>query len=103
MNNLDEDIKIVEKLKEFMKINGFLDYYNNVDKEVQALEHLLSELETYKEIAEKLADELEFHYDYEYVCYIKADYGQCREKKENSKTCRQCILEWARKEVEKDD
>lgn len=57
------------------------------------------DLETWKKIAEKLADELEFHYDYEYVCFIKGDYGQCREKKENSKTCKECLLDWARKEV----
>lgn len=61
-----------------------------------------SELETWKKIAEKLADKLEFHYDYDYICFIKGDYGQCREKKENSKTCKECLLDWARKEVAND-
>ena len=58
-NNIDEDIKIVkEHIKELdeekILYGGFL-------SRKEALENVLSELETYKKIAEKLADELSKH------------------------------------------
>jgi hypothetical protein len=100
--NIDKDREIVKEAVDVLTGKATsvkLDFEGTA----QAIENVLSELETYKKIAEKLAGELEIHYDYEYVCIIKGDYAQCREKKENSKTCNQCIIDWARKEVEKDE
>ena len=100
MNNLDEDIKIVEKLNEFLKTTGFLDYYNNVDKEIQAIDNVLKELETYKKIAEKLAELLLRGDEKGYICDLILG-----EHCVNYKTgkCTECIIDWARKEVNKYD
>ena len=64
----------------------------------QALK-IIEELETYKKIAEKLADELRYQkgmkQDYMFCVDICGD-NWCDEE-----NCKQCIIDWARKEVEK--
>lgn len=129
--NIDKDIKVLKEIAEAIWCDGDVYLTENhkqaienviatlkkleivnckileekvkiITRNRKIIDNLKSELETYKKIAEKLADKLEFHYDYDYVCFIKGDYGQCREKKENSKTCKDCIIDWARNEVEKD-
>ena len=60
-----------------------------------------SELETYKKIAEKLAEHISgrCHYidAYSNSCDVIED--SCYEDKD----CKKCIIDWARKEVEKDE
>lgn len=63
---------------------------------------LRQELETYKKIAEKLAEELS-NYKFEEIICMKTD---CEHIEiQNGGKCigdKECIIEWARKEVEKD-
>ena len=62
---------------------------------------LEQELETYKKIAYKLAEEIDNYDTYnENEKYCQFVYGFCILK---DKKCVDCIIEWARKEVEKDD
>ena len=75
---------------------GFFHY-----RDIQnAIENILKEIETYKKIAEKLAEHISnrCHYidAYSNSCDVIED--SCYEDKE----CKQCILDWARKEVEKE-
>jgi hypothetical protein len=57
-----------------------------------------SELETYKKIAEKLADAIEYNtFSYKFICDNISD-EECKKRR-----CYQCIIDWARKEVEKDE
>ena len=61
---------------------------------------LEQELETYKKIAYKLAEEIDNYDTYnENEKYCQFVYGFCILK---DKKCVDCIIEWARKEVEKD-
>lgn len=57
-----------------------------------------SELETYKKIAEKLADLLLKGDEVPYICDIVFD-EHCNTYKTGE--CNKCIIDWARKEVEK--
>lgn len=78
----------------------------DVDKVIQAIENILSELETYKKIAEKLAEHIDYYtyrgggnsYDIDYGCDFQL---QTKCVCEDKKDCKQCIIDWARKEVEK--
>ena len=71
---------------------------------VKQLAKYLSELETYKKIAEKLADTL-----YEVFCLRPMTVSKVLRKQgfddnkceECEDSCYQCLLDWARKEVEK--
>ena len=87
MDMLDKDIEILNELKTTIS-----------DRECTAIENVLSELETYKKIAEFLADKGNFdHYS-----YCESNIFSCNAKTPK-KICKQCIIDWARKEVEKDD
>ena len=92
MNNLDEDIQI---LKEKLKIlnDTKLKKTDQLERELQAIENVLSELETYKKIAEKLAE------------YIAEKSNFCANKCCMNEECHDndCIIDWARNEVEKDE
>jgi hypothetical protein len=88
-NNLDEDIKNLEKYISFSKkdenFSNITDYVWH--KELgEMIERALSELETYKKIAERLAEEVILH-----IAFAKPT-------DENIKT----LIENARNEVEKD-
>ena len=90
--SLDKDIEILKEFKEkgfaslMIKYNKDRIQTNTMVK--TAIENVLSELETYKKIADLLADEL--------LC-MKFQYGSIfsLNKKE--------LLDWARKEVENGD
>ena len=102
MNNLDEDIKILKELAEdTIK-------YNMVETDAYmagAIIRVLKELETYKKIAEKLAEEVHYlsedlqltneNLTFKY-CDLFAEENKCENE------CSKCIIDWARKEVEKD-
>lgn len=79
------------------------------------MDYLKSELATYKKIAERLAEQLQeisdYTYDYEYDEYVgeekyycEAIYGHCKNTEEpfyRGEKCKKCLIDWARKEVEK--
>ena len=95
--NIDKDIEIVkEHIKELdeekVLYGGFL-------SRKEAIENVLSELETYKKIAEKLA-ELILKEDINILNDIcdKVPSKQCDNVEEGY--CDKCIIDWARKEVE---
>ena len=118
--NIDKDIEILEELKEFLQRNDVEDMFSSFDEEIQAIENVLSglekykkayeletyerqkfidELETWKKIAEKLAEHISRR------CYYVDDYSNSCDVIEDScfedKDCKQCIIGWTRKEVEK--
>jgi hypothetical protein len=86
-NNLDEDIEILKHIIEFYK-NLDAMYGDETCDEIKAIENVLSELETYKKIAERLA---------KFACRI-ANYDSSELEQKVKET-----IDWARKEVEKDD
>lgn len=93
--NINKDIEILKNLQEELKEDmAFFDY-----KEVsEAIENVLSELETYKKIAEKLALGCKQLFK---ECPIYCE-EVCEERKENKKTCVECLIDLARKEVEEE-
>ena len=100
MSNLDKDIEI---LKEF---ENYSPYEEIGETGKQAIKNVLTELETYKKIAEKLAEELDKIT--EDIAREKGieDFEFCNERCHNEDDyidCTDCIIDWARKEVEKDD
>ena len=98
----EEDFQAIENvLAELNKKDGEIAFLNlaKISLETQN-EDLKDELETYKKIAEKLAEEIDNYDTYnENDKYCQFDYGFCMLK---DKKCVDCIIEWARKEVEKD-
>ena len=103
MSNKDKDIEI---LKEFTKKDyepwSFYEKQGDELFELQeAIENVLSELETYKKIAKKLAEDLSNCIEPRYAKKYCNGEWNCLDKKEMK--CKQCIIDWARKEVEKDE
>jgi hypothetical protein len=142
-NNIDEDIKILEKfIKNYNEVqekykddeiqaeierscyfeevpakaisnvlSEVKDYQNHKKYHCEQLEKVLSEiesyknrenkeLETYKKIAEKLAEEVE-----KLHTFLVNEYGTWQEDyviENDINTNKQCIIDWARKEVEKE-
>lgn len=137
-NNLDEDIKIVKNIINFLQLeidsgNHKIIYNDNFYEEktvdcIQAISNVLtqlnvnkydinnyeeritslkSELETYKKIAEKLASTTYDYANLEMLNICSAEYEgkvDLRKCKQFGKdiNCIQCIIDWARKEVEND-
>ena len=92
---------IVETLKQRAKEMLNDDYSRKIgDEELYTIicewENSLKELETYKKIVEKLAKELIKNANNQYCQYSKE---YCLN---NMLLCKNCVLDWARKEVEKD-
>jgi hypothetical protein len=107
-NNIDDErikkyLGNVEERINFAKENGCkllecktID--NNIKLRLENIK-LKSELETYKKIAEKLAELLYRGDETDYICDLIL--GEHCVKYETGK-CNQCIIDWARKEVEND-
>ncbi len=109
MNNLDEDIKIVKDARKFLAKIGLIkerDAISNVLTQLnvnkydinnyeERITSLKSELETYKKRAEKLANRLATKSDDCFFCE-KYNGSKCEIYKNRT----QCIIDWARKEVE---
>lgn len=101
----DELFELQESIKNILKsLKSYREDYNHrcqlaIDR-AEEVEKLNSELEIYKKIAEKLAEYISrrCHYvdAYSNSCDVIED--SCFEDKD----CKQCIIDWARKEVEKD-
>lgn len=91
--NIDEDKKILEELTEDTIRYGMVETDAYM---AGAITRVLEELETYKKIAEKLADEVKGQAKYQKYCMT----DNCTYEKTNCDIT--CIIDWARKEVEKD-
>ena len=77
-------------------------YKQAYELETYERQKFIDELETYKKIAEKLAEQvLKSDIELEKTDdeYCKFEVLKCFSQKE--KSCKQCIIDWARKEVEK--
>jgi hypothetical protein len=89
--------KDIEILKEF---ENYSPYEEIGETGKQAIKNTLKELETYKKIAKHLAYAIEHNLQDDIITDIVCDFTKdnklCREK------CIQCIIDWARKEVEKE-
>ena len=88
-NNIDEDIKYLKNYK----------YDNEVR---QAIDNVLSELEIYKKIVPFMADFINMYTlsgEENQYCHRVID---CQEIG-GGRSCIECIIDWARKEVEKDE
>ena len=93
--NIDKDIEVleltIECLKETMEYEDI--YETEVShiviskKDMESFDNVLLELETYKKIAEKLAEDK-----------IIPKCKNCSD--EDTHECTECALDWARKEVE---
>ena len=103
--NRDKDIEILKEFKEKGFASLMIKYNKNriqTNTMVEmAIENVLKELETYKKVAEKLAEKLTYErgrkQDYMFCIEI------CEENWCDNKNCNQCmenIIEWARNEVE---
>lgn len=126
VGSIDKDIEIVKKIidknkdiVEHFKRDTFSNFpIEESENEIQALENVLSELketketlkctqdswykdtqelETYKKIAEKLADLLLKGDESPYICDLIFD-EHCNSYKAGE--CGNCIIDWARNEVE---
>jgi deoxyhypusine synthase len=108
--NIDKDIEkvkeVINRLSEIQKkhsLNGFfLDEAKKEKEEIQAIENVLKELETYKKIAEWLTRysiEKSINTFAEEKCEYTRKNKHCTNFSEEN--CIKCIIEWARKEVEK--
>ena len=96
-NNLDKDI---ERCKELIKT----EHSNWIGMSNQdAISNVLADRETWKKIAEKIA--LLFnYYDEDKNCQIQITNFQKEKCNElNLNTCNQCIIDWARNEVENEN
>lgn len=89
-HSIDEDISdnYFKYIQEKNKYDKLLILFNEKDKE----------LETYKKIAEKLADTLRYYNGMQQVQEFCIDI--CEDKLCDEENCKQCIIDWARKEVE---
>ena len=107
-NNIDEDISnvnfLIRDLKAMSYNETFINSISNVLTQLntnkydinnyeERITSLKSELETYKKIAEKLARSSNI-IKHKEICINVSD-DEC-----DKKTCEQCIIDWARKEVE---
>ena len=118
MSELDKDIEIVKEFKKFCE-----DLYYFVDDDMgghfeqvignqiantklgylifkEKLEKQDKELETYKKIAEKLAEELEKHFA---NCFSCKNYNYNEDKCKKYNNVKDCIIDWARKEIENEN
>ena len=97
--NIKKSIESLEIIAEYIGENYFFskDGIRNLKNNIK---NVLDELETYKKIAEKLA-----HYIWKYDCceYEIGKNGKCEGYYIDKDCTEQCIIDWARKEVEKDD
>lgn len=97
MSNIDKDIEIVkEELNNWKKRFGI---EGSVAINAQSISNVLSELETYKKIVEKLAFKVN-ELDISGSCHLLLPKDWDCKKYKN---CEQCVIDWARKEVEKDE
>ena len=100
--NIDKDIETLKK-RETMSLNQIIRTFKREGIEnfavvkLESLDNVLSELKTYKKIAEKLADELRLTVNINKVCGT-LDVENKRCNKEDI-SCKQCTIDWARKEV----
>jgi hypothetical protein len=104
---IDKYIEIVKEHFDEMIHKAITVKYEN--EELKILQTIIKEqqkeLETYKKIAEFLAKKIvgviQYDYIYENICINNPNYVFC-ENIGNHIKCKQCLLEHARKEVEKD-
>ena len=104
---LDKDLERVKDFLNGKKMQYGEKAYKNNNNFI-AIENVLSELETWKKIAEKLAEQLQeisnYEYDGEGQYYCEAIYGHCKNTEEPfflGEECKKCLIDWARKEVDK--
>lgn len=111
MKKVDEDFIYTKQKEMYEKLKTKLESIRaSGDKgelwnfEAGFLLGVLEGAEMNKKIAEKLAEEIKkdvVYYDSEGICFceIIGDYGKCF-KHNKGANCIQCIIDWARKEVE---
>ena len=105
---IENVLKELEKEKaKNLELNIELKTFKQSNKNLLAKK---SELETWKKIAEKLAEQLteisNYEYDGEGKYYCEAIYGHCKETGESfilGEKCKKCLIDWARKEVENEN
>ena len=94
-NNIDEDIKknVINKLEEIRVCGDKAELWNfEAGRTLTLIKKQDKELETYKKIAEKLAEVVDLGY-MPFECSPMCIHDNC---------IKECTLDWARKEVEND-
>ena len=93
---IDKDIERVKNIK-YITLSGTVDgkfvRAEIPEEDKQAIENVLKELETYKKIAEKWAEHIDF-------CPNNFEITKCEDYDNN---CAKCRLEYARNEVESEN
>ena len=101
--NIDKDIELLKDLKyRYLRfcIEG-LGEPSDIKEfraRLQAIENVIKELETYKKIAEKLADKLRYEKGMKQDFMFCLDI--CGDNLCDRENCKQCIIDWAKREVE---
>ena len=120
--NIDKDIEILKEIAESIRFDGDI-YLKETDK--QAIENVLSELETnkkavdnllvknaelreeletykkmVKKLVERIIERMKDESSLDGNCYEEFGVTFCQRANDD---CNKCIIDWARKEVEKDD
>lgn len=100
---IENVLKELENKDKIIKIDEIMS-----KEDATYIQELKSELETYKKIAEKLAERLSEISNYEYDGegdYCEAIYGYCKKTNEPfnlGEKCKKCLIDWAKSEVSND-
>lgn len=107
LENKNEEIKISDQLieRQYLEIDNLK---SQLETQINNTHILQSQLDIanaekieWKKIAEKLAEEISCTDNY--ICKYFDAINECKyeARKDNTNTCKQCIIDWVRKEVEK--
>ena len=101
--DIDKVIQAIEKVLWALKGKDCVIETQSHNEEVleEYIAKLEKELETYKKIAEKLAETMNNNDIDEDICKQMGKRKDCTLFDQGKEECIKCILEWARKEVEK--
>ena len=105
-NNIDKDIEFlkgkVEDVEAIENVLSELDKHQEAHKILVNLNsNLKSELEIYKKINKKLCETIDLLAEEKEAGYFCRAFIKSQQTCDNHETCAECIIDWARKEVEK--
>ena len=102
--DIDKDIELVSNLKNVVlkgKVNEHYIYTKIPEEYLNAIENVLADREMWKKIAEKLAEYITITDINEDVICDGVPEEICEQRAIGD--CKQCILDWARKEVDNEE
>lgn len=99
---LEERAETIKSLKSELEIKETnIRFSNKVIEDLSIdMDYLKSDRETWKKIAERLAERVKTEGVLDSNCYEEDGHTFCKKEKNN---CKQCIIDWARSEVNEDE